>query len=259
MKDLSSAFSQIQPLAFCLHPFAFPLGPQLATVLSLMHLSTLDVAKGISVNVFDVILVIWLIVGLIRGRKHGMSEELMLLVQWVLIVVLCGHFYRPAGTFIHDTFYSITPIWAYIISYLLIALGISTLISKLKRKTGEKLFGSDFFGKGEYYFGMLAGVLRFACMAFVLLALMNARIISKAERDETEKMQKKAFEDIRFPTYGTIQQTVLFESFSGKAAREYLMDYMIVSVLPSLPPPPRDNIGTREQRALDEVIGPAKK
>lgn len=225
-----------------------------------MHLaSLLDTVKGISFNVFDVIVLIWLLVGLFRGRKHGMSEELMLVFQWLLIVVVCGYTYKTVGDFIRQNVPLITPLWSYLTSYSLIAILIMVLISKFKRMTGEKLVGSDVFGKGEYYFGMMAGVLRYVCMVIVLLALLNAHVVSKAERDETARMQKKNFEDISFPTFGTVQQTMLFESSTGKLAREYAHMLLITTVPPSPPKPPRETFASKEQRAMDEITGPSKK
>jgi uncharacterized membrane protein required for colicin V production len=44
-------------------------------------------------NYFDVIVVVWLIIGLLRGRKRGMSQELLPTLQWLGIVIVCGLFY----------------------------------------------------------------------------------------------------------------------------------------------------------------------
>ena len=39
----------------------------------------------------------FLLVGLLRGRKHGMSEELTGLIKWLVIVMVCTCAYEPAG------------------------------------------------------------------------------------------------------------------------------------------------------------------
>src|SRR5437868_1219062 len=41
------------------------------------------------INLFDLALVGLLVAGIYRGRKHGMSEELMLLLKWLVIVFGC--------------------------------------------------------------------------------------------------------------------------------------------------------------------------
>ena len=51
-------------------------------------------------NVFDVALVGILICGILRGRKHGMSEELMSLLKWLAIVIVCAIFYEPLGIWV---------------------------------------------------------------------------------------------------------------------------------------------------------------
>ena len=37
-------------------------------------------------NWFDFVLVVVLVVGVFRGRKHGMSEELLPLLKWLAIL-----------------------------------------------------------------------------------------------------------------------------------------------------------------------------
>ena len=43
---------------------------------------------------FDAFVVVWLIIGLLWGRKRGMSQELLPTLQWIGIVVIAGIFYR---------------------------------------------------------------------------------------------------------------------------------------------------------------------
>src|SRR6266851_3479980 len=40
------------------------------------------------VNAFDIVLVAVLVAGVLRGRKHGMSEELLGLIKWLAILAL---------------------------------------------------------------------------------------------------------------------------------------------------------------------------
>jgi len=48
-------------------------------------------------NGFDLAVVAMLIAGLARGRKHGMSEELMSLLSWLAILFGCAAVYEPGG------------------------------------------------------------------------------------------------------------------------------------------------------------------
>ena len=49
---------------------------------------------NLPVNWFDGVVAGMLIIGLFRGRKHGMSKELLPLLKWVSLVVVCGIFIR---------------------------------------------------------------------------------------------------------------------------------------------------------------------
>ena len=53
-----------------------------------------------SLSWVDVMVVALLGVGIWRGRKRGMSEELLDIVKWALIVVVAGFLYEPGGRFL---------------------------------------------------------------------------------------------------------------------------------------------------------------
>ena len=230
--------------------------PRRRISMNAMTLPSLTIFKNVSFNWVDLVLLVWLGIGLFRGRKNGMSEELLLVLRWLLIVVVGSLAYRPLGLLLKQ-YVPMAILWCYLSAYLITALLISSVVAKIKSAAGEKLVGSDVFGKGEYYFGMAAGVLRFLCMVIAVMALMNSRIYTKAELDASVRLQRKNFESINFPTYGHIQQDVLFKSMSGRLAREYLPDLLITSVPPE-PKRPAETIGRREQRAIDEALGVRK-
>jgi uncharacterized membrane protein required for colicin V production len=212
-----------------------------------------------SFDYFDGVVVVWLIVGLFRGRSRGMSQEILPTLQWIAIVALAGLFYSPLSAVIHDnTNRAFDVLWSNITAYILIAIAVHLVFLGLKRAVGEKLVGSDFFGRSEYYMGSVAGVIRFGCMLVVLCALMHSRVITKAERESTEKAQKQSFEDIRFPTYGSIQQAVLFDSFSGNLVETHLNNVMIASVTP-LDIPKRQTLASQREAAIDAILAPPRK
>jgi len=184
---------------------------------------------------FDIFAIGWLIIGLFWGRKRGMSQEFLPLIQWLGIVTVAGLLYEPFGSFIHHhTFFS--ALWSYITAYLLIATGIHLIYFCLKQVLGPKLGEKNLFGTSEFYLGMTAGAMRFGCMLLAGMALMNARIVSEAELAKTEKFQKENFSDVRFPTYGGFQQDVLFKSFLGTWTRSNLKTVLIASVAPAAKP-----------------------
>ena len=53
--------------------------------------------KGFIVSWVDLLTLALVIAGVCRGRKRGMSEELLDLIKWLLTVVIAGRLYQPLG------------------------------------------------------------------------------------------------------------------------------------------------------------------
>jgi uncharacterized membrane protein required for colicin V production len=215
-------------------------------------------AESRKFNYFDVFAAVWLIIGLFRGRKRGMSQELLPLLQWIGILTVGGLLYFPFGDLVrHYTMFD--RLWCNLTAYILIAFGVHLLYLWLKQLSAEKLSEKDFFGNGEFYLGMISGVVRFACMLLVVMALMNSRLVTAAELAKTEKFQKDNFSDIRFPTYGQVQRDVLFGSYTGDWVEHNLKPLLIASVGPPEKPKPSQTIAERSNKTLDDILGkPAK-
>jgi len=181
---------------------------------------------------FDIATICWLIIGLLWGRKRGISQELLPLLQWIAIVLAAGLLYEPFGLLIRqNTFF--TPLWSNVTAYVLIAGGVHLIYFAAKLSLGAKLVGMNLFGRSEFYLGMVAGGARFACILLAGMALMNSRIATESELANTEKFQKENFSDIRFPTYGGFQQDVLIKSYSGKLVRSKLKSVLIATEAPT--------------------------
>src|SRR5580658_677572 len=177
-------------------------------------------------NYFDVVVAVWLIIGLFRGRKKGMSQELLPLMQWIGIVAAGGLFYWPFSTLVRH-YTQFNALWSVLTAYLLIAAGVHLIYLWFKQMLAVKLVEKDPFGRAEFYLGMMSGVVRFACILLFAMALMNSYVVSAAERAQTEKAQAANFSDIRFPTYGEFQQDVLVKSFTGDFVESKLKNVLI--------------------------------
>jgi uncharacterized membrane protein required for colicin V production len=157
--------------------------------------------QNFSLNWFDVALVLILAFGFWRGRKRGMSREFLPVSFWLTLVLAGGFGYQWIGDqLIHQgviksvfgkNFTERTA--AYVTSYLLIALVALIIFSILSRASKAKLEGSNAFGGSEYYFGMIAGVIRYACMLIAALALLNAPFYSAAEIAATKAYNNRWF------------------------------------------------------------------
>ena len=220
-----------------------------------------DFVKNLAFSYIDAIVLVWLIVGLLRGRKQGMTQELLPLLYWTSTVLLGGYFNQPLGANIRQ--YSggaFDMQWSCIMAYALIAFVLAIFFALLKHWLGDKLTGSDLFGRCEYYFGMLSGMVRFAAMLLVLLSLMHSRIVTQTELDNINAQMKKNLEDIHPPRYiyGSIEQAIFSHSFSGKFVQESLSGLLI----PTVTPPERPVAESQKKKlqdVIDNPLGPAKK
>lgn len=182
-------------------------------------------------NWFDVLLVIVLFIGLHRGRKRGMSEELISLLKWLAIVIGCAFAYRPIGTAIANS-----PVFGllsgYLMAYFAAALLIAVGFAALKRAVGGKLLGSDVFGRSEFYLGMLAGMVRFSCMLIACLALLNARSYTAGEIQSDIAVQNDLYGSTFFPKLYTVQAQVFDRSLTGPWIRQNLGMLLITPTAP---------------------------
>jgi uncharacterized membrane protein required for colicin V production len=174
------------------------------------------------VNLFDLVVIIVVITGIARGRKHGMSEELLGLIKWLVILFGCAAVYEPVGLMVGG----FTPMFGRLSCYLLAyaggALLVLLLFAGIKRASDGKLLGSDIFGRSEYYLGMGSGLVRFSCMLLAALALLNARYFSPTEVRAMEKFQDDVYGSNFFPTLHSLQATVFDKSLTGPWIKQNL-------------------------------------
>ena|SRR5947208_2874860 len=203
-------------------------------------------------NWFDLVVLALLVVGLIVGRKRGMSLELLSMLQWLVIVFVGAMAADPFGKLFAD-FSGLNPVFTYITAYLLAAIAIKIVFVLIRRMAGEKLVSGDVFGRFEYYLGMFAGMIRFACMTVFVMALLNAQQVSKKELEAQLKSQQDWAGSIYFPPFGTIQRAIFEESFAGQAVKHY-MSAQLINVDPAAGRgASREGIGRRREREVNEI------
>lgn len=188
------------------------------------------------INWFDAVVVILIVAGLFRGRKHGMTKELLLVFKWVVLVVVSGLFYQPVGQIYIDSLRT-GKTAGYVYGYLSLAIVIIGVFAILKRMFSHRMEGKSFFGGAEYYLGMLAGIVRYLCMLLALLALLNAPYYTTAEIQAHEAYVKRWFgggmySGNYFPDLNTIQTMVFKKSFSGPYIKDAL-NPLLVETVPS--------------------------
>ena len=200
---------------------------QITRSLSLDHLP---------VGWFDFAFVAILAFGLYRGRKNGMTKEVLPMFQWVATVLACGLGYEIVGqTILNLSGWDKLP--CYLLGYFIVMFVVYLLFQLLKKLFMERLTGSNFFGSSEYYLGMISGMIRYACLLFVALALLNAPYYSMADVIKARAYNARWFGGGQqgysgdfFPTLQGVQEEVFKKSFLGPFIKKYLGVFFINSV-----------------------------
>lgn len=174
------------------------------------------------INLFDLVVIVVLAAGIYRGRKHGMSEELLNLLTWLAILLGCATIYEPGAELIGQFTNMFSRLTCYLIAYLSGAVLIFLLFVGIKRAFSGKLLGSDIFGRTEYYLGMGSGLVRFGCMLLAALALLNSRYFSPTEVRAMEARDIDIYGSDFFPGLHSLQTTVFDRSLTGPWIKENL-------------------------------------
>jgi uncharacterized membrane protein required for colicin V production len=193
--------------------------------------------------------------GFVRGRKRGLSEEILDLFKWLIIVGGGAFLYRPLGDLMNQK-PILSTLTFYMMAYLLIALGVWLVFNFIKKRLGQKLIESDIFGRFEFYGGMGSGAVRWLCMYFFVLSLLHAPFYSDAERAERKKEMEYNYGSDFFPSVVSIQDTVFHSSLTGKGAIMWLEPLLMEPVSGDAKPLRGDNsLARRRERAVDDVFG----
>lgn len=182
---------------------------------------------------FDGVLIVVLLLGFFRGRKNGMTKEVLPMFQWLATVLLGGFGYEMAAQpFINLANLGITA--AYILGYLALALLVYMAFAYLKKVLTPRLEGSTIFGSAEYYLGISSGVLRYVCLLLFALALLHAPFYTPAEiaaksayNARTYGGGLQGYSGNFFPSVQGVQESVFVSSFTGPLIAKYLGGLLI--------------------------------
>ncbi len=213
-------------------------------------------ATGPSFGLFDVLLALVIAFGCWRGKKRGISEELLDFLQWLVIVVAAGFLYGMVGDLLAQT--KLPRLWANMGGYILVIIAVSILFSFIKKSAGNKLVDSDFFGSWEYRLGTAAGAIRYLCIWIAILSLMSARYFDAAVVAAERKAQKKEVGIVLLPSWGMAQRSALYDSFTGPYIRQYLAHQLMTPVGHVKAAPSENTLGKQQQRVLDDVTSTPK-
>lgn len=202
--------------------------------------------QGFSLNWFDVALVLVIAFGFWRGRKRGMSREFLPVSFWLTLVLAASYGYQWVGDqLVHwgvikavfgGAFNQRTA--SFVTGYLLIAFVVQIIFSILNRAFKAKLEGSNAFGGSEYYFGIGAGMLRYASITMVALALLNAPFYTAADIAAAKAYNNRWFgggmKDYSgdfIPSLQEVQANVFKKSLIGPLIKDK-MSLLLIEPLP---------------------------
>lgn len=190
-----------------------------------------------NISPFDLFFLVVVALGIWRGKKRGISEELLDVLMWLAIVIGGALGYPFVGGAL-VTYTKVPIMWGNILGYCIVAAVVFFIFNSIKRAVGAKLVESDAFGRFEYFLGMLAGAIRFSCIVLFLISILHAKYTTPAERAAQKKMQQDNFGSITLPTLESLQETIFFESMVGSFFEKNIRWIMIEPV------PPRGKTGT---------------
>jgi uncharacterized membrane protein required for colicin V production len=194
----------------------------------------LDIIEHVKFSWFDFLVFILVVIGFIQGRRHGMSEELLPLLQTLAMLVVASYYYEPLGI-LYAQLATSTIMTGYIAAYLTFVVVIKlTFAFIIKRAVGEKIISSDLFGRMEYYLGMVAGAIRWFAAVVIVLAIVNAREISPQQQQRERMFTEELVSQMVFPDYGSLHAQIFEKSFSGRLVQEHLNNLLIRPIKPTL-------------------------
>lgn len=201
----------------------------------------------------DLTIMILLGVGLFRGRKRGMSGELLDLMKWLLIVFGGALLYQPITFYLSLVVPGLSALGGYLVAYIGFGLIMVLIFGSLKHNLGEKLSQGDLFGPVEYYLGMVSGMVRWACIIVATMALIHAREYTPVEVKAREKAQEDNFGSIRFFRLYSLQADVFKSSAIGRTIENSCPGLLIKATSPKLAPTPQTKTPPKDRR-LNEVL-----
>jgi Colicin V production protein len=183
--------------------------------------------------------------GAFRGRKNGLTKEILPAAQWLVIVVAAALAYGLVAQFYSGTC-GLDKLWSAVLGYVSIAIVVFVIFSAIKKALMPRLEGSSIFGSAEYYLAVPAGIIRYACILIFALALINAKHYTPAEIAAKKAYNERwygggTYSGDYIPDLHTVQDAV----FKGSLTGPYIHDYASVLLIQTGP----DAGGPSEARA----------
>ena len=191
-------------------------------------------AAGLPLNWFDATFFAVIGYGAYSGKKNGLSGEHVPLAQWILTGLAGGTMGDLFGSLLMLAL-KLSSYWSHMIGAVVWIVMVWGAFAFLKSKGLSQLKDSDWFGRTEYPFGVVAGSIKTLCILLTVLSLLNGRIYTAAQVRAQRDAQIEELGSALFPTVGMINGSVFQSSFFGPRLRRWFGWAMITTS----PPPHR--------------------
>lgn len=186
---------------------------------------------------FDILVLMVMLAGFVRGRKRGLSGELLSLMKWLAVIVLGNLYYEPLGDWLADHA-QVTHNYANICVYVTIILGVWLAGALVKQTTRGKLIRKDSFGRLEKPLGMIAGATRYLCGIFIGIVILNTVVYKPKE--------------IAGPV-ARLQQQIVYNSATGLFVREHL-SMTLIEPVPDTPAAATTSVAQQRQQEVNDAM-----
>lgn len=174
-----------------------------------------------SIQVFDVVVVIVLILGFKVGMKAGGNVMLPKFVKWLTTIVGAALGYEWVGLQLHRLA-GFTEATAFIVSYCLIAAFVFVTIHLLEGRFEQIIKKSAVFGEIETMGGGVLGLFTYCTILLLTMGILHGDRTSKAEVARQEKANREEYGEAALPPLASVKYYIFDKTNTGKLIRSRL-------------------------------------
>lgn len=198
-----------------------------------------------SLNWFDAVATVLLIMLAIVGYKRGAAEDLLPTVQWWTIVFTAAYTHRPLGEILRKAsgFGLAT---CYVVIYMA-ELGVLLLLFRwIKDIVTERIVAAQLFRKTEHVIGFIFGALKSAAIITLVVAVVHIYDMSAPRTWLQKHDNDPTFQALALTVLERIQRDIALDSLCGKILRQKA-PYLLTAPVP-VRLQLRDDTGTIQER-----------
>ncbi|MCX8108184.1 MAG: CvpA family protein [Verrucomicrobiae bacterium] len=172
-----------------------------------------------SLNWFDGVALVLLVMIAWAGYRHGAAEELLPTVQWWTIVYTAARTHVPLG-FMLNRSSGVNLASCYVAVYLCETAVITLVFVWLRSVLGGRIAAAQLFGKADAALGFILGIGKWAGILTFLVAVLNAYDMSPRRKWLQQHGDEPTFEALAIAISERIHRDIVLDSVSGRLLRQ---------------------------------------